>query len=257
MTTGFNDQYTKYGSYEHEIARGKIRGAKLFYSFGEIDTSGAVTDHIIWPMTGTPELTVPTGIQMNISSTSVNDTSAGSGVRTVKIQYLDANLDEQTEVISMNGTTAVNTVATDIRFVNGMHITSGGVDKEAQGDISLKNGAVTYAQILTGKRRCTSSARRVPRNKRLMITSLYCGGSSGTADASAMVRLVTTGVNSDDFTSDSITFPHAGIAIQDSSATLSLTMPFPVAEGQVVGLEVTTDKSAMIDAGFVGWIEDV
>lgn len=72
-----------------------------------------------------------------------------------------------------------------------------------------------------------------------------------------MVRLVTTGVNGDDFTSDSITFPHAGIAVQDTSATMNLTMPFPVEEGQVVGLEVTTDKSAMVDAGFIGWVEDV
>jgi hypothetical protein len=38
---------------------------------------------------------------------------------------------------------------------------------------------------------------------------------------------------------------------------MNLTMPFPVEEGQVVGLEVTTDKSAMVDAGFMGWVEDV
>ena len=253
----WRDQYTNYGSYESEVARGKIAGARPFYSFGEIDTLGAVTDHMVWPMAGTPALTVPTGIQMNISSTSVNDASAGTGIRTVKIHYLDTLLNEQNEVVTMNGTSAVNTVATDIKFVNSMHIMSGGTSKDADGVISLKNGAVTYAQILTNKRRCSSSVRRVPKGKRLMITSLYGASSSGTATTSAIVRLVTTGVNDDDFTSDSITFPHAGIAIQDTSATISLIMPFPVEEGQVVGLEVTTDKSAMVDAGFMGWIEDV
>ena len=253
----WRDQYTNYGSYESEVARGKIAGARPFYSFGEIITGGAVTDHMVWPMAGTPALTVPTGIQMNISSTSVNDASAGTGIRTVKIHYLDTLLNEQNEVVTMNGTSAVNTVATDIKFVNSMHIMSGGTSKDADGVISLKNGAVTYAQILTNKRRCSSSVRRVPKGKRLMITSLYGASSSGTATTSAIVRLVTTGVNDDDFTSDSITFPHAGIAIQDTSATMSLIMPFPVEEGQVVGLEVTTDKSAMVDAGFMGWIEDV
>ncbi len=52
-------------------------------------------------------------------SSSANDTSAWSGARTIKIFGLDASGVEQTEMITLNGTTAVDSVGTYTRVYKG------------------------------------------------------------------------------------------------------------------------------------------
>src|SRR5574339_412237 len=56
--------------------------------------------------------------QRSVSSSNANDTSAGTGTRTLRITYYDNDMNgPYTEDITMNGTTPVNTVASDIRFI--------------------------------------------------------------------------------------------------------------------------------------------
>lgn len=90
--------------------------------------------------------------QMHVVSTSANDAAAGTGIRTVYIHYLDTNYNEQTEIVTLNGVTPVNTVATNILRINGMHAGSVGSGGTAAGNISLTNtgGTVTYGIITTG-----------------------------------------------------------------------------------------------------------
>jgi len=59
--------------------------------------------------------------QMTIVSDDSQDTSAWTWARTVHVHYLDAAWAEQMEIVTMNWTTWVDTVATDIRFVNDFH----------------------------------------------------------------------------------------------------------------------------------------
>jgi hypothetical protein len=77
------------------------------------------------------------GEQMTLVSTSVNDASAGTGIRTISVHYLDTNFDEQEETVIMTGTTGVNTVATDIKFVQDIHATTVGSGGVAAGVITL------------------------------------------------------------------------------------------------------------------------
>ena len=58
---------------------------------------------------------------MKLASTSANDTAAGTGIRKVRIHYLDADHVPHEEVVTLNGLTAVNTVATDIYRINRLH----------------------------------------------------------------------------------------------------------------------------------------
>ena len=87
-------------------------------------------------------------MQMQIVSTSVNDTAAGSGAQEVDIVYLPYEWSDEYswETIVMDGTTPVNTVATNIYRIEDFAVTKG---SSAAGDITLKDiGAVnTYAQI--------------------------------------------------------------------------------------------------------------
>lgn len=229
-----------------------------FNSYGELDTVGAVTNHLIWPLTGTPDLAVPdvAGVQIAVASDDIADDSTGTGVQTLHMHYLDINLDEQSEEIILNGTSSVNSVATDIRFIQCMHIGDVGTGRKAAGNISATNGGVTYSYIKAGDRRCTSSARRVPAGKVLKVSQIYAGSASGTADAVATVKMVLTAIGVHDFTEDGITIPQAGISVQDGSESLNLKPPVEVPAGVVVAFEATTDKASTVTAGFLGYLVD-
>jgi len=56
---------------------------------------------------------------------------------------------------------------------------------------------------------------------------------------------------------DAITYPQAGISLQDNSQVMQLDSPFPIGAGQIVGFETTSDKAATVTAGFFGWLESV
>lgn len=241
-----------------EVARGRVSGASNISSFGELTTAGAVTDHIVWPLSGAPNLAVPAspGAQMAIVSDSANDAAAGTGIRQVSLIYLDGNLDQQSEIVTLNGTTPINTAATDIRFIQCMHLYAAGSGKKAAGNISATNGGVTYSYIASGKRRCSSSARRVPAGKRLVIHSLYGSCISGAGQARAEIRFVMTGIDQSNLTEQAITFPFATIGVQDCSEAIS-SQSFVVPAGIVAGFEATIDKAATVNAGFFGFLEPV
>lgn len=76
--------------------------------------------------------------QRSVVSSSVNDTSAGTGARTVRLTYYDGNMNGPfTEDITLNGTTAVNTVATNIRFVEALDVLTVGSNGVNAGNIDL------------------------------------------------------------------------------------------------------------------------
>ena len=70
----------------------------------------------------------PQGInaQRSIKSTSPNDTSDGTGARTVTINYLNTSFVLKSETITLNGTTAVATANSDIAFIESMVVASVG-----------------------------------------------------------------------------------------------------------------------------------
>ncbi len=66
------------------------------------------------------------GEQLELICENAGDTSAGTGARTVLLTYLDTSYVEQTETVSLNGTTAVLTSATNIlRFRSAQVLTWG------------------------------------------------------------------------------------------------------------------------------------
>jgi hypothetical protein len=90
--------------------------------------------------------------QRSLVSASANDTAAGTGARTVRITYYTAALAGPfTETVTLNGTTAVNTVATDICYIESMEVLTVGSTGSNVGIISLKaatgGGGVTIGTI--------------------------------------------------------------------------------------------------------------
>lgn len=91
----------------------------------------------------------PTGEQCNIVSTSISDSSAGTGIQKVRIAYFDSNWQLNEEIVTMNGITPVSTVATDIFRIESFEAFKAGSGQFAAGTITLKNLAGTnlFAQI--------------------------------------------------------------------------------------------------------------
>lgn len=251
------ENYTHFGDYATDVARGNVIDAYPYFGYGKLDTGGAVTDALVQGQNGTGVIAVPdsAGVQMSVVSTSANDSAAGSGVRTITIEYLNANLDLSIEVLTLNGTTAVNTTATDIRWVQAIYGATFGAGNDAAGTVTISEGGTDYAQIDAGERCSYSSFRRVPRGKKLFLKSLYAGSASGTSAARVTIEFVTTKVDGLDQQETGLYYKMAGMSFQDNSATLPLDMPFPIEAGQIVGLVATGDKSAEITAGWMGWVE--
>ncbi len=256
MTTDSHwlQQYTKFGSYENEVSRNNVRNAYPASAYGKLITSGSVTKAMITDLDGTV-LNVPQSVQVSIVSSSASDAAAGTGIRTVVLEYLNGDLELSYEVITLNGTTAVTSVATDIRWIHGIHGATYGSDKAATGNITVSSGGTSFTQIKTGERSNHSSFYRVPAGKRLYINNVYAGSSSGTSDSAVIVEMVSTQINGIRQEEAGLTFSHAGIALQDNSQAMNINLPFPIEGGQIVGFIATCDKGATITAGFMGWIE--
>lgn len=238
-----------------DIARGKVPGAQPIAGFGERTTTGAETN-VLWP-NGGYAFPPAAGVQMSIVSTSANDAAAGTGVRTMDIHYLDASLVEQVETVTLNGTTPVLTVATNIRFVQCMHMVTFGTSKVAAGNITASNGGQNYAQISATQARCSSSVRMVPAGKRLIVTTFYAGATSGTAAAKVTVHLASPSFDGHDFTSSSVFMPLASGSFQDNSGGITVPCPLAFTAGQSIGMTFETDKAASITGTWFGWLENV
>lgn len=68
---------------------------------------------------------LPSAITLGIASTSANDSSAGTGARTVLISGLNSNYDEISEIITLNGQTEVNTTQLFLRVNDAIVKTTG------------------------------------------------------------------------------------------------------------------------------------
>lgn len=242
-------------TYIAQIIRGNIPGAQQISAYGRLVTTGAETNHVVWP-NGAWAIPPSSGVQMTIVSTSAQDGVGGTGIRGVHIHYLDANLAEQSEILLLDGLTPASTVATDIRFVQCMHMDTYGSSKSAVGDISLSSGGTNYSYIESGAVRCSSSARMVPAGKRLFVAAVVLGMTSGSGAAEGEIRLNTTFFGGRDYSADSVLIPLTATVMQDTTITLSLPVPLTATEGTVIAMTATVNKASTIAAAWLGWTEN-
>jgi hypothetical protein len=79
-----------------------------------------------------------TNAQRSLSSSSANDTSAGTGARQVEITYYDQTCAGPfTETVTLSGTTPVATTNTDICFIEKIKVVSSGSGERNAGTITL------------------------------------------------------------------------------------------------------------------------
>jgi len=246
----------------NDIGRGNVQGAKYFSSFGSASLSGAGAKIVVSTQANFPD-PLTSGTQFSFRSTSGNDIANGIGIRSIEIHYLDNELEEQSEIITMAGASLVTSVATDIRFINEMHVYTFGAGNgsiakgHAQGTITALAFGVVRATILINQRLQKSSARMVPKGKRLFVADTTVGSSSGSADARCTFTLVSSLYNSKLFDDPFLLIPYNAMSTQDNSILFTLPVPLQFPAGTVVAIEVSHDKTCTVEAAFHGWIEDV
>lgn len=113
---------------------------------------------------------------LKVSSSAANDTSAGTGARTVELSGLDADYDEINETVTLSGQTAVNTTQSFLR-VNRMIVRSAGTGGTNAGVIYAGTGTVTagvpankYATVAAGDGQSLMALWTVPRGYTAYIT---------------------------------------------------------------------------------------
>ena len=122
------------------VSQGKVPGVRNITVFGynpDVDQ----TEITVWPLASILP-SPPSATVMTVSSTSANDTAAGTGARTILLTGLDSTHTEITESVTLNGTTAVTTTKSFLHLNEGI-VTSAGSTNSAAGSIYIGTGAIT------------------------------------------------------------------------------------------------------------------
>lgn len=181
-----------------EAALGNIPGRTTGAVSGQHDAIG--TSFVDMWM-NTSNLVYPTAAESwEIVSSSANDTSAGSGARTITVHTLTDGYVEQSQTVTMNGTTPVALTGTHFRKgLLGMFVASaGGVDQDSfcDGTITVRVASAGAVRIIMGPRRTndlgvhltvpigktivvSQSSALVPKNKDVTLQVLFQPGGVG------------------------------------------------------------------------------
>jgi hypothetical protein len=237
---------TRQGAYEPfelQVSRGQIQGHRNVTVFGfnpDVDT----TQVSVWPL---PSLiTFPaSALQMTVSSTSASDAAAGTGARTIVVQGLDANYNEVSETVTMNGQTAV-TMTTAMLRINYAYVATAGSSNSAVGDIYIGTGTVTagvpattYDIIKLDYNNTTTGSYTIPAGYTGYVSQgLFSTGQAGGSNA-VQGRLLSRGLNNIRMTA-AITTINNGVA--------NYVFEYPLAIPEKTTLEATAIGSSSNNA---------
>jgi len=186
-----------------EIQKGNVPGHRIMRSLGERDSiQTTLAGEDVWrgnELSSTPaalgsHLFIPrpaaAGEQMTIVCEDPLDNSEGTGIQAIELHYLDALGDEQDETVATNGTGLVDTVATDIRFIQEMHATAVGANTAAVDNCRIfrkTDNTRVYSMISQGTNMSMVPHKMVPRGKTLHLRTWV--GSEATSNKQVRLRL--------------------------------------------------------------------
>ena len=218
--------------YLKEVAEGRVGSQEWIVIPGRRDgISNMLLDDICQFPIASGVIPNPGGVGLEVISTSVNDTSAGTGAQTIHLTYLDTSGDQQEETIVMNGQTRVLTSATDIDKVQWMHVrTIGNIAAQtAIGDIFLRaidasDNTAPFEKITAGGNQSLTCKYTVPTGKKALIRSWHYTGITKQIDFRLRIN-----VDRDDRTTliTPFLFQDVGVSIDSSSpeSPPNLTIP--------------------------------
>ena len=172
-----------------------------------------------------------TNAQRSVASSSANDSASGTGAQQITITCLNTTWTVQTEVITLNGTTAVATVNTDYAFVEQMVVTQTGTQGGGNiGTISFyvnsTGGGGVWASIAASDNRTFYAHHYIPAGVTCYIHAFYGGATA--VDGSITIErsgnpLTVTSPQSNVAGS----YPHGGPGNVVTQFRLPITVPGP------------------------------
>ena len=237
----------KHEPFELQVSRGLIAGHRSVHVFGynfDVDT----TEATVWPYTG--KITHPAAaVQMSVSSSSASDAAADTGARTVLIQGLDTDYREISEIVTLNGQTAVTTTKS-YRRINYARVLTAGSSLSAEGDIYIGTGVVTagvpatvYNLIKYDYNNTITAHYTIPAGfTGYVMQGLFSAGQSG-GSSPVRGRLLTTDLNG-------VRHTAAVTTVNNGVAEYAFEVPIAVPEktdleATAVGVSQNNEASAM------------
>ena len=246
-----------------QIARGRVPGARLFRKIGRNSDVDNVREDV-WSEGGVYTLPPSGGIQMSVQSTNANDSINGTGVRVVQIQYLDANGNEQIELVTLAGVTPTLTIATNIAYVNGISATEEGSLNGAAGNVTLTNVArnIVYAAIEVGSGKDRQAVFTVPAGKMAFVTETLLSGNAANGGGSEYLEgfLRATCDDLGNLLPRNVFNFKSGQVQTNSGVWVTQQVPIVLPPLSTVKLSVISRNSTsnvLAIGGFAGWLEPV
>jgi hypothetical protein len=244
-----------------EVSRGNISDVSKVSKFGR-GTNYDVADSFPLDVWGTKGLYTgqPTGSAetMEIYSSSVNDTSAGSGAITVEISNIldDTGADASPIEVTLNGVTPVSLGAGLYSRATRIRVLTAGGTGSNEGTITLRHTTTTsnvFATLPIGYNQTQIACYTVPLNKVLHINKVgilmsRAAGNAGSANVTLRSRpyggVYNTRRNAEVTNSQ-------GYAFEDNGY-----MTFAAREDIVIRVESVSDNDTIITAEFDGYLVD-
>lgn len=216
------------------IAKGNAPGHSLMLKFGrnpDIDTADAED---VWEGGGLYTFDT-TAQSLEIFSSSVNDTSSGTGARTMTVIGLDANYVSQTQVVTLNGTSAVALTGTWLR-VHRCSVTTAGTGEVNAGTITVRiaGGGATRFVVGPENGQTLMAIYTIPAGKTGYLYHYYLSANTGGAAPRLDISLWTrssTGVRN---------LKHQQAVPDGSPLTYTFSAPFKITEKTDVWLRCST-----------------
>jgi hypothetical protein len=244
--------------YGIDVAEGNIANHTNFYRPG-YNPSVGTSEQDVWGIGGAYTFPPSSGGKVSVVSTNNVDNSTGSGVQQVVIDYLDTNWAAQSTVLSLNGTSTVDTDANDIMRVNSFRVSRCGTGGVAAGTITCHatSGATPiYRYIIAGNTRPRAAIYTVPLGKQLYITDIGAGvgASVKTAARFALRANYDPGLSTNPLSFQSLFWEQV---IVDQGYVQHFTIPLKFAEKTDIKMSVYTNQSSGVicQCGIRGWQE--
>lgn len=181
--------------FELQVARGQITYHQSIHKFGFYDsvTTSLTT---IWSQGGVYSY-LSAASTLYISSSSTDDTGAGTGARTVTVSGLDNNFDQKVETVTLNGQLGVELNGSTWFRVNRIVVNTAGSGGANAGVLYVGTEATPtggvptnkYATVLAGDNQTLMCIYTVPRGYTAFLTQKDVSASSS-AGKFAILSLV-------------------------------------------------------------------
>jgi hypothetical protein len=249
--------------YLYDISEGNVPNHSLFNKYAINDDIDSAAEEDIWCVGGS-YVWPAANQQMHVVSSSVEDdpakadTSAGTGIHSIRIYYLDSTFVEKTTDVTLNGTGEVDTTATDIFRINRVRPLIVGTGKKAAGNIDIYNMAshgTIYSRIATGFTKGRQLIYTVPTGKVLFLYKV--SGSIGGTSAPKYGRF-TLRSTYDDISGSRNAWLTAYMETGQNSGYWMMPMAGPlkfIAGSDLVMSVKTLDDNCYVTCAWRGWLE--